>query len=772
MEENLEKNSSNNSNHDKNQNQEIVNKLLETKTFTHKDAKVKFAKLEKRSHSNKKVSNNPKNASYGNRVQSKMSMKSIVTKNISSKHSDFEQRLNRISENLCNNLSNEKFSQLDDTKKKELEASLGWLFYTDSLKKKIREKIQLSMKNNDKIAIFLAMIGIIFNILASSAYLEIEKVWSKDDSKISINLIPNNSNYVVCLRTVTSLSTLILFIFLYRHYSIRLKYEIFKQKLEINSTMYSSGYLWMFLFEVLICSIHSPPFLNNIRVNINQTSGESNMVDLDIFFSSLIPLRFYLLFRYYSFYSTWADDRAEKICNECNTLGGISFAIKAELKERPYTVVSILMVLSILVFGYALRNLELSFTKDKVQTEFQDWSYVNNGFWCIIITILTVGYGDFYPQTIVGRMIAVVACLWGTFLISLMVVSLTISVEFTPQEQKAYDELKKGEIYSNLKTKALNLIRFAIKFKNFPDKREDIKDADMRLKYIRVYDQFKHSLNEFSLSRKFVLSREHEAGAENILYKLNENVGHEMENIIYISNKEITTLIDYLKLSQTIQEEIDNYIEKLDKMTEGLTKSLEACDIQASKNDKQENKEEDFYNDSEIENMHEEIVKMRRDNLIENGDIYCGSGPSQDYSPQENSSSNTREDQDLTNNNYNKTERNLNENTSQEPNYNNNSNNNSKQIYSKTSEKFQLAYKISESSEEENKNKSNEEEEEEQEKSDEDDSHDSSGDSSSISQSKSSKDSKSDSKSSYGSGNDVTNKSKSQNTSKSASSNN
>jgi hypothetical protein len=213
-----------------------------------------------------------------------------------------------------------------------------------------------------------------------------------------------------------------------------------------------------------------------VRIAFPTSNGVSVLVDLDLLLSSIIPIRVYLLIKYFSFYSSWADDRAEKICNECNTLGGISFAIKAELKERPYTVVGVLMVFSIIIFGYALRNVEVAFMQNKPMLKYQDWTSVWNGFWCIIITILTVGYGDFYPQTNIGRIITMLACLWGTFLISLMVVSLTVSVEFTSQEQKAYDEIKRGELYKDLKTKALTLIQLAVMLKDFPENREDIKD--------------------------------------------------------------------------------------------------------------------------------------------------------------------------------------------------------------------------------------------------------------------------------------------------------
>lgn len=37
----------------------------------------------------------------------------------------------------------------------------------------------------------------------------------------------------------------------------------------------------------------------------------------------------------------------------------------------------------------------------------------------------TVGYGDYFPRTLIGRIIDVVLVIWGTFVVSLMVVVLT-----------------------------------------------------------------------------------------------------------------------------------------------------------------------------------------------------------------------------------------------------------------------------------------------------------------------------------------------------------
>jgi voltage-gated potassium channel Kch len=75
-----------------------------------------------------------------------------------------------------------------------------------------------------------------------------------------------------------------------------------------------------------------------------------------------------------------------------------------------------------------------------------DWTYLWNSMWCVIITMTTVGYGDFVAKTQLGRIIAIMACIWGNFLISLMVISLTVSSEFTvPAHRKAYDSIVRSQ---------------------------------------------------------------------------------------------------------------------------------------------------------------------------------------------------------------------------------------------------------------------------------------------------------------------------------------
>ena len=46
----------------------------------------------------------------------------------------------------------------------------------------------------------------------------------------------------------------------------------------------------------------------------------------------------------------------------------------------------------------------------------------------------TVGFGDYYPNTHLGRFVIILASFWGVFLVSMTVVTLTNSSEFSIAE--------------------------------------------------------------------------------------------------------------------------------------------------------------------------------------------------------------------------------------------------------------------------------------------------------------------------------------------------
>jgi hypothetical protein len=55
---------------------------------------------------------------------------------------------------------------------------------------------------------------------------------------------------------------------------------------------------------------------------------------------------------------------------------------------------------------------------------FQDYSYIWNGIWLVVVTMTSVGFGDYYPRSHLGRFIIIITTFWGVFLISMCIVSV------------------------------------------------------------------------------------------------------------------------------------------------------------------------------------------------------------------------------------------------------------------------------------------------------------------------------------------------------------
>lgn len=70
----------------------------------------------------------------------------------------------------------------------------------------------------------------------------------------------------------------------------------------------------------------------------------------------------------------------------------------------------------------------------------------------------TVGYGDFFPRTVFGRIIDILLVVWGTFIVSLMVVVLTNTLNMDQTEKRALIVLNRLEAKKSLKEAAAYLI--------------------------------------------------------------------------------------------------------------------------------------------------------------------------------------------------------------------------------------------------------------------------------------------------------------------------
>ena len=80
--------------------------------------------------------------------------------------------------------------------------------------------------------------------------------------------------------------------------------------------------------------------------------------------------------------------------------------------------------------------------------------------------MLTIGYGDLYSKTIMGRTTGIIVSFWGVFIVSFFVVTLNNMLTFTVNEEKAYNLLLRLHYKGKLKERATLVLGNAFRKRN------------------------------------------------------------------------------------------------------------------------------------------------------------------------------------------------------------------------------------------------------------------------------------------------------------------
>ncbi len=109
----------------------------------------------------------------------------------------------------------------------------------------------------------------------------------------------------------------------------------------------------------------------------------------------------------------------------------------------------------------------------------------------------TVGYGDYYPISYMGRIVGMISCFYGVFVLSIMVVILNNLLQFTDGERKSYDLLIKMKCKDELKASTVNVIISAQRHK-FERSRDEIDYNRLS----NAYTMFRKSIFELKRAAK------------------------------------------------------------------------------------------------------------------------------------------------------------------------------------------------------------------------------------------------------------------------------
>jgi len=97
------------------------------------------------------------------------------------------------------------------------------------------------------------------------------------------------------------------------------------------------------------------------------------------------------------------------------------FGIKCMFRKSPIKILVFFFFTNMCIFAIGLRICEFGAS---IRDETYIFVYYINTFWFVGVTMTTVGYGDYYPATLAGKIFSFLICIWGLFFISIGFVSL------------------------------------------------------------------------------------------------------------------------------------------------------------------------------------------------------------------------------------------------------------------------------------------------------------------------------------------------------------
>ena len=305
--------------------------------------------------------------------------------------------------------------------------------------------------------------------------------------------------------------------------------------------------LFKFISSIIIFLSCPNPFTYGVEVNFSSDyyDGYEYKIPLNSIFTSILIFRIWFIFKLYLVSSDSYNQRSFRLAKMNGVKLGLYFPFKANLADNSLIITFSLFIICLLVFSYDLRIYERYFD------ELNDSNMANylNDLWCVFITMTTVGYGDIYPKAFFGRIISIVNCLCGVFLVGLMVVSVTSYLNLQGVESNVYKIILKSKRMEQRNKYAYNsIIQYLKSAKELKDKNTIYnRNNDGVLKNVVTNEKKKIDkyLNEFKIAENDFLKtipsmNEYDNIGEHISF-LEDNLAMNKEKI-----DEISELLDEL----------------------------------------------------------------------------------------------------------------------------------------------------------------------------------------------------------------------------------
>jgi hypothetical protein len=427
------------------------------------------------------------------------------------------------------------------------------------------------LSNRKKYIDYIIFIVILLNISLS--------IWENNifTQSLSNGEIVNfkTNDTVNTLRWICLALSMSIIVMLILRYWISLKLLKLMNLAGTNDGMISTG-LWKFLLvEIMINMIFSPPYVEG-SFSGRMLKG-TYTYSFDTIINFLVFFKLYYTIRIIYVISPFLSENALMVAKKHKMSLSLIYAVKCQLRRHPFLTLGGLFVICICIFGLIVRTFEFGFVDDssdeagKTKTNPSFENYFNS-FWLIVTSMLTIGYGDIYPKTHLGRIVIFMSVVVGMILVSLMIVFLSFLIESNPEENKVHTMVEIEKVREKLRVKASEVVKRVMLLFMFKEKWKLAKDRSRRLtNYLTQIFILRCIHIEFQKQMK--QDQSINLPTDDVLKNINEK----LEVNIKSFPQHVKTIEEIISLTETIvkgEEEIKSGMLKIRKLQNEITTFL------------------------------------------------------------------------------------------------------------------------------------------------------------------------------------------------------
>ena len=365
--------------------------------------------------------------------------------------------------------SNEEISKNEESEErdKEREEEERLMEEQRQLEKEINDEIMKSEESGDndyeinecfnklKIQEICTALAAMLTIVASLIYHDFNNSVNKDGDKSKIVI---NGSLII-----SSLSVLFFIYSSLNRYLVILKLSKASSIVNRNTSFWNKEYWIPFTLESLFALIHPNIFTKGHYFTTPASEFMLSITyEVNDFIVFIVLFRIYVIYRFIISISIFYSSRSSRIAQLIGAKLTRSFAIKCIVQENPFFFLISFSCLSILMLSFMLKVVEgPAYTDERPSNDFRS---IENCLWNILVTMTTVGYGDMFPITNLGRIINIFASIVGAFFVALLTLSLQNALAFTSFEEQAYFLRKKLLMENELELRAGRLFKTSFQY--------------------------------------------------------------------------------------------------------------------------------------------------------------------------------------------------------------------------------------------------------------------------------------------------------------------